>query len=433
MPHEGELAAHGPAIDGQIVPEHRRGARAQREEPGQEPQQGRLSGSVRPREQHDLTVVDVEIGTRERRKAVEQAHGRADAHDGQRGPPRPGSGTARVYGDGPDVGELLRRATARTPVVSMIVRRTAASLGRMLVTVGLLILLFVAYQLWGTGIFTARAQNDLKKEFNSQLQDNPTVQTTAPPRTGTTLESPNSTVPPTTLAKVVQTLNEGDPAGRIRIPKIHVDLIFVQGTARDDLSKGPGHYPASPMPGQLGNAAIAGHRTTHGKPFYDLDQLAPGDDILIDTTYGHYRYRVTQQLIVAPTEVSVVGPTPDAQLTLTTCNPKLSARERLVIHAKLVVEKSTPARATVPGEVVQPKNETERNTQASLQESLSGDTSSRLPSFFWGFITVLFGAVWWWFYRRWRHPATWLAGVLPFLIVLFVFHVYFERLLPANF
>ena len=231
----------------------------------------------------------------------------------------------------------------------------------------------------------------------------------------------------------MQIVNEGDPVGRIRIPKIGVDLIFVQGTARDDLSKGPGHYPASPMPGQLGNAAIAGHRTTHGKPFYNLNELGPGDEILIDTLYGHFRYRVTQQLIVAPTEISVVGPTPDAQLTLTTCNPRLSARERLVIHAKLIVKRSSPARATVPIRVVQPTSEKERTTQASLQQSLSGDTSSRTPSFVWGIVTLLFGGAWWWFYRRWRHPVTWLAGVAPFLIVLFVFYVYFERLLPANF
>jgi hypothetical protein len=164
-----------------------------------------------------------------------------------------------------------------------------------------------------------------------------------------------------------------------------------------------------------------------------LDQLVPGDEILVDTTYGHFRYRVTQNIVVAPTEVSVVGPTPDAQLTLTTCNPKLSARERLVIHSKLVVEKSTPARATLPIKVVQPTSATERATRESLQDSLSGDTSSRTPSYLWGFITVLLGTIWWWFYRRWRHPLTWLAGIAPFLIVLFVFYVYLERLLPANF
>ncbi len=320
----------------------------------------------------------------------------------------------------------------------MFVRRTAASLGRMLVTVGLLILLFVAYQLWGTGIFTARAQNDLKARFNTELHDNPTVgpttstsspRSTTTGRSGTTL--PRTTVPPTTVAPHVQTITEGGPVGRIRIPRIGVDLIFVQGTARDDLAKGPGHYPASPMPGQLGNAAIAGHRTTHGKPFYRLNELGPGDDILIDTTYGHFRYRVTQQLIVAPTEVSVVGPTRDAELTLTTCNPRFSARQRLVIHARLVIKSSSPARVSVPVKVV-PSPST-GNAQSSLQQSLSGDTSSRGPTFVWGAVTLLIGLLWWWGYRRFRHPLTWLVGIAPFLAVLFAFYVYFERLLPANF
>jgi sortase A len=319
--------------------------------------------------------------------------------------------------------------------VSEIVRRTAASVGRMLVTVGLLILLFVAYQLWGTGVFTARAQHDLEKQFNAELHDNPTVESTtstAAPRPTTTGATTTTTQPASTAPRRLQVVNEGDPVGRIRIPRISLDLIFVQGTARDDLSKGPGHYPATPMPGQVGNTAIAGHRTTHGKPFYRLNELGKGDDIIIDTTYGHYRYRVFEQLIVKPNDISVVGPTKDAELTLTTCNPRFSARERMVVHARLVVKQSTPARATVPLKVVQPPKDP-KGAASSLQDSLSGDTSSRGPTFLWGAITILIGLLWWWLYRRWRHPATWMVGVAPFLAVLFVFYVYFERLLPANF
>ena len=337
-----------------------------------------------------------------------------------------------MYGRGLATCEPLLRRLRRTPVVSAIMRRTAAGVGRMLVTMGLLILLFVAYQLWGTGIFTARAQNDLKRKFNSQLHDNPIVQSTTSTSSGPTTSATaptTTTLPPSTVPRKLRVLNEGDPVGEIRIPKIGVDVMVVQGTARDDLANGPGHYPASPMPGQLGNAAIAGHRTTHGKPFYRLNELSKGDFIIIDTSYGHYRYEVTQQLIVAPTEVSVVGPTRDAELTLTTCNPRFSARQRLVIHARLVVKQSSPARATVPLKITQtPKGSTD-----SLQQSLSGDTSSRGPTFVWGAITLLVGLLWWWLYRRWRHPATWLVGVAPFLAVLFAFYVYFERLLPANF
>jgi sortase A len=316
-------------------------------------------------------------------------------------------------------------------------RRTAASVGRMLVTVGVLILLFVAYQLWGTGIFTERAQHDLRHQFAQELRDsdNPTVastSTTAPP--STTGATTTTTAPPTTAPKVIPIVQEGGAVARIRIPKIGVDYIVVQGTARNDLAKGPGHYPATPLPGQIGNAAIAGHRTTHSKPFYNLNELVPGDDIIVQMPYGTFTYRMYEQLIVPPTDVSVVAPTKDAQLTLTTCNPRFSARQRLVVHARLVVKRSTaPARATVPLKVVTPVRSTSGDKKSSLKDSLSGDISSRTPTVIWGTITLLLGLLWWWLYRRWRHPATWLVGVAPFLVVLFAFYVYFERLLPANF
>ncbi|HEX4491837.1 MAG TPA: class E sortase [Acidimicrobiia bacterium] len=313
-------------------------------------------------------------------------------------------------------------------------RRTAASVGRMLVTVGVLILLFVAYQLWGTGYFTQRAQRDLRHQFEQELNDNPTVgssTTSAPP--STTGVAPTTTAPATTAAKVVQVLQEGGPAARIRIPKIGVNDIVVQGTARDDLAKGPGHYPATPLPGQIGNVAIAGHRTTHSKPFYNLNELVPGDDIIIDTLgYGTYTYRMYEQLIVPPSDVSVVAPTSDAELTLTTCNPRYSARQRLVVKARLVVNRSAPARVSVPVKVVSPVRSS-GDKKTSLADSLSGDISSRTPTFIWGTLTVLLGLLWWWLYRRFRHPLTWLGGVLPFLVVLIAFYVYLERLLPANF
>lgn len=305
----------------------------------------------------------------------------------------------------------------------------------MLVTVGLLILLFVAYQLWGTGILTARAQHDLERRFNA-LRDDPTLQSTTSSSTSRVPPTVTTTSPstsPSTAPAVVQVVKEGDPIGRLRIPRIHVDRIIVQGTAREDLSNGPGHYPASPMPGQIGNAAIAGHRTTHGKPFYDLNELKPGDDILVDTGYGHFVYRVIEKLIVSPSAIEVVGPTPDAQLTLTTCNPRYSARQRLVIHSRLVVGSSDPARANVPLRVLEPTGNSKRSTESSLAQSLSGDTSSRLPTLIWGLTTLWVGALWWWLYRRWRHPVTWLVGIAPFLLVLFAFYVYLERLLPANF
>ena len=124
-------------------------------------------------------------------------------------------------------------------------------------------------------------------------------------------------------------IQEGDPVARIEMPSIGVDHIVVAGVGKSDLKKGPGHYPETPMPGQLGNAAIAGHRTTYGQPFFDVDKLEVGDEIIVTTLVGRYVYRVTGQQIVSPSDyqvVATVDPT-RATLTLTSCHPKWTARE----------------------------------------------------------------------------------------------------------
>ncbi len=135
-------------------------------------------------------------------------------------------------------------------------------------TLGLLILLFVAYQLWGTGIFTARAQASLEDDFEAAQDAYAAVETTTTlPADDPTLPGPDTTTPTTaarTFAAELPPLVEGEQAGHILIPKIGSTRYFVEGTSRQDLKKGPGHYPGTPMPGQIGNAAIAGHRTTYG-------------------------------------------------------------------------------------------------------------------------------------------------------------------------
>jgi sortase A len=296
-------------------------------------------------------------------------------------------------------------------------RRAIAAFGRLLVTVGLLILLFVAFQLWGTGLVTARAQDDMRAEFNR------TIATTT--TTSTTVASPSTTAPAATEPAVVPAAS--DWIGTIKIPRIGVDKIFVEGTGREDLKKGPGHYPGTPLPGQVGNAAIAGHRTTYGQPFFNLDQLDPGDEIVTTSVVGTYTYAVTDTLVVHPEDTYVVDNTPDAQLTLTTCNPKFSARERLVIKAKLV-----PSKSSLPVDVSALRGETATHAP-TLAEGLDGESKPLGPAYGWGAIVAAVGVAWWWLFRRWRHPATWLAGVVPFLIVLFGFYYFLERVLPAGY
>jgi len=307
-------------------------------------------------------------------------------------------------------------------------RRVLGAVGRTLVTVGLLLLLFVAYQLWGTGIYTAQAQNDLRDQFQKSLT---TTSTTSPTAT-TSPASEDPTVSTPTLAPFAAP-PEGDAVARIGIPKIGLDKIVVEGVDVDDLRKGPGHYPSTQMPGHEGNSAIAGHRTTYGAPFGDLDQLAVGDDIRVVTVQGDFHYKVIEQRVVDPSEISVLDPSPDpahpghqlATLTLTTCNPKYSAEQRLIVRAQLVL----PANQALP---LAP-TKTPKGSKATTIGGLSGESSSRTPTILWGLITLAVGLLWWLLFHRHPRWTTWFIGVIPFLAALFVAYTYLERLLPSNY
>jgi sortase A len=235
-------------------------------------------------------------------------------------------------------------------------------LGKTLIATGLLLFGFVAYQLWGTGIETARAQNSLENEFEELLAGTPpTTASPTPTSVDDTVPSnssvdtvpiestPQDTVAATAApdavaaAAALPAVAEGDPIARIEMPRIGVDKIVVAGVDKDDLKKGPGHYPETPLPGQLGNSAIAGHRTTFGQPFFDVDKLDSGDEIILTTLNGRYVYRVTGQQIVSPSDYQVIATTDPTQatLTLTSCHPKYTARERIIIFAELDADAST--------------------------------------------------------------------------------------------
>ncbi len=130
-------------------------------------------------------------------------------------------------------------------------------------------------------------------------------------------------------------LEPGDPMGRIVMPAIGVSEVFVEGTGGADLRKGPGHYPATPLPGQRGTVAIAGHRTTYGAPFRRVDQLERGDRIELRMPYGRFVYRVERTRIVPPTEVSVTDRVAYDRLVLSACHPLYSAAQRIIVFARL--------------------------------------------------------------------------------------------------
>jgi sortase A len=131
-------------------------------------------------------------------------------------------------------------------------------------------------------------------------------------------------------------LEPGDPMGRIVIPAISASDVFVQGTGASDLRKGPGHYPATPLPGEHGTVAIAGHRTTYGAPFRNVDKLDPGDRIELRMPYARFIYRVERTKIVPPTELSVTDRVDHDRLVLSACHPLYSAAQRIIVFARLV-------------------------------------------------------------------------------------------------
>jgi sortase A len=133
-------------------------------------------------------------------------------------------------------------------------------------------------------------------------------------------------------------LSEGDALTRLRIPATGVDVVVVEGTSSSALRAGAGHYPATALPGEEGNVAIAGHRTTYGRPFHDNDKLRKGDDVILDTPVGQFRYRVmTDPFVVESRDwTPIANVSGRSVLTLTACHPKGSARQRLVVRAELV-------------------------------------------------------------------------------------------------
>ncbi len=310
-------------------------------------------------------------------------------------------------------------------------RRVLGAVGRVLVTLGLLLLLFVAYQLWGTGIYQARAQNDLEHQFQQARERAGSTTTTTAPTSTTAVDNPTVATTTTTLAPFAAP-PEGDAVARIGIPKIGIDQYVVEGVNVDDLRKGPGHYPTTQMPGHEGNSAIAGHRTTYGAPFGDLDQLHADDDIFVVTLQGKFHYKVTEQRVVDPSEISVLDPTLDpvrpghqlATLTLTTCNPKYSAAQRLIIKAKLVLD---------PNQTPLPPTKVADGKKATTIGGLSGESSSRTPTIIWGVITLVIGLLWWLLFHRHPRWTNWFIGAVPFLAALFVCYTYLERLLPSNY
>lgn len=362
--------------------------------------------------------------------------------------------------------------------------RALAAVGRVLVTAGVVVLLFVAYELWGTNIQESRAQRSLRTELDDRLASAASVGDFDPvvidagttnDRPGT-LPTPSSTLPggydPTLLSLFFPP--EGDAVARIELPTIGVDKVVVRGVSVADLRTGPGHYPTTALPGNPGNTSIAGHRTTYGAPFGRIDELVPGDEVVVTGVQGEFTYRVLDpdaaydgrendiissdegHIIVQPDATWVLDDFGDDRLTLTACHPKLSARQRIIVAAELVDEPvplpEWAARAqeeilggTAPGlgadEIVDDEVDDSDSggvgTGATLETAgLSGERDAIPGAVLWMLAAIAFWAVGPVAGRRlvgdrWGGIAGRFAGLVPALICLWLSFEMIDRALPA--
>jgi sortase A len=245
------------------------------------------------------------------------------------------------------------------------VRMGVRGVGQTLITAGLVILLFVVYEVWVTNIFADQKQRQVASKFQQVLDNG---------GTGDPLQGKTKLQLPAGEQVILPT---GVGFANLYIPAFGKDFAktIVEGVGDAQLEEGPGHYPKTAVPGQIGNFAIAGHRVGKGEPFLNLDQLKAGDAIVVETADSWFIYTILGddstgdptvkdaaglpgREIVAPSDVGVIAPVPDnpsatptqALITLTTCHPKYTANQRMIIHGDLT--RSVPRQGdTLPTEL----------------------------------------------------------------------------------
>ena len=376
--------------------------------------------------------------------------------------------------------------------------------------------MFLFYQLWGTGVYESRSQESLALQFENLLTAQPVIElpttttttttTTSLPATTDTnsIDSPPTAVveepqptntfnPPDaqTLERIRRVLNaeEGDVIARMVVPAIDLDKYVVEGVGVSDLRTAIGRYRGSAHIGDIGNVALAGHRSTYGRPFGRIGELFPGDLISLVTPIGTATYEVMDpneyvptwasrvreiqggHVIVGPSDEFVLSDVGDNRLTLTACHPNFSAEERMIVVARLVDGRlplldplfGIPPATTTPAPTPEPAPEpellldgqtppetttttpttttttippplVERNPQKeveSLQVSMTGLPTELAPSFVFALLllVVMVGiAV---VGNKVGRVTGILLGIAPFLFVLWEFFTHLELLLPA--
>jgi LPXTG-site transpeptidase (sortase) family protein len=237
------------------------------------------------------------------------------------GKPRRGEKVVKLRPEQTEEGYKSVYSELTRPTVGSRIRAGIRVCGELMITFGLIVLLFAGYEVFGNSAKVQDEQNNLDNEL-AQQWDNPTVAPSGPVNNGPAAPGKNL-------------------VGRLYIPKIDKEWVVVNGVRPQDIKYAPGHYPETALPGQVGNFSVAGHRIK--KIFWRLDELKPGDVVGVETQTNWYVYKVVGHEIVKPNAVEVVAPVPDkpgqkptvALLTLTTCNPKFNNYQRLIVHAQL--------------------------------------------------------------------------------------------------
>lgn len=255
---------------------------------------------------------------------------RAYGPDGSALPEGP-DGPERVDGSAAADGRSAHRRRPRT------LAKVTHGFGEVLLTIGVVMLLFVGYTLWWTGVETGNAQDQLRDELVEEWE-NPQPGQPLP----TTPVTPGATEEPQELARP----EIGDAVGVLRIPRFGPGYawVVVEGVDLDNLARGPGHYPSTSLPGEIGNFAVAGHRATHGEPFAQFEALEDGDEVVVETASQWFTYTITEiQYPVPVTSGWAIDPNPldlgveptKAMLTLTTCHPRWASTHRFLVFSEL--------------------------------------------------------------------------------------------------
>jgi sortase A len=252
--------------------------------------------------------------------------------------PRRGEKVVQLRPEQTEAGYKSVYSELTRPTVGSRIRAATRVSGELMITFGLIVLLFAGYEVFGNSAKVQDEQNALNSDLDHQWND-PTV-------------GPTGNVAPPAPGK--------DLVGKLYIPKLDKEWVVVNGVRPVDIKYAPGHYPDTALPGQVGNFSVAGHRIK--KIFWRIDELQPGDVIGVETRDSWYTYKVVGDEIVKPTAVEVVAPVPDKPgvkptrklLTLTTCNPKFNNYQRLIVHAELastVKRDTTKPDAGMPAEL----------------------------------------------------------------------------------